>query len=304
MRKFLLEYLSFTRTETRIILIISVLLFIMLIIRICLGETDPANYSPSEYELKLIREFISSVESNDSILREKSTPVKSRYYQNLKSFDPNNVQIHEMKNMGFPERIIQNILKFRKAGGRFHKPGDIKKIYGMTDSSYLLICPFIIIKTDRDTNTVMPADSTIPKKYDEFQLVNINTADSIQLVSLNGIGPVSAVRILKYREKLGGFAEPDQLLEVYGMDAENYNIFKDRIYINSEDIRKMDINEVSFSELIRHPYMDKRTAESIMEFRNFRGRISDIHELYIYNVINEVKLNKIRPYFLVDKRMN
>ena len=72
--------------------------------------------------------------------------------------------------------------------------------------------------------------------------ININTADSAQLLPLPGIGPVFAGRIIKYRELLGGFVRSDQLYEVYGLKDETIEMIMDQIYIDTLGIKKMDIN--------------------------------------------------------------
>ena len=48
-------------------------------------------------------------------------------------------------------------------------------------------------------------------------LVNLNTADGIQLDTLPGVGPVTAQKILDWRAAHGAFSSVDELLEVDGI---------------------------------------------------------------------------------------
>ena len=48
-------------------------------------------------------------------------------------------------------------------------------------------------------------------------LIDLNTADKAQLMTLDGVGEVIAQRILDYRESHGGFASVEELLEVDGI---------------------------------------------------------------------------------------
>jgi competence protein ComEA len=48
-------------------------------------------------------------------------------------------------------------------------------------------------------------------------LVNINTAAQPELESLPGVGPVTAQKILAYRQDNGAFSSVDQLLDVSGI---------------------------------------------------------------------------------------
>jgi competence protein ComEA len=47
--------------------------------------------------------------------------------------------------------------------------------------------------------------------------VNINSADQLTLETIPGIGPVTAMAILEYRERAGPFGSIDQLIEVSGI---------------------------------------------------------------------------------------
>ena len=105
-------------------------------------------------------------------------------------------------------------------------------------------------------------------------MIEINTADSAQLVTLRGIGPVFAGRILRYRGMLGGFFSKEQLLEVYGMDSARYEGIADNIIADTTVITKMNVNDSEFRELLRHPYLDYETVRSIVNYREHRGPIT------------------------------
>ena len=54
----------------------------------------------------------------------------------------------------------------------------------------------------------------VPSGSDRRELVNLNAATARQLMSLPGIGPVTADRILEYREAHGPFRTVDELIKV------------------------------------------------------------------------------------------
>ena len=105
-------------------------------------------------------------------------------------------------------------------------------------------------------------------------MIEINTADSAQLVGLYGIGAVFADRILKYRGLLGGFFTPGQLLEVYGMDSIRYEQFIDHVTIDTSFIERIMVNEAEFKTLLRHPYLDYETVKSIVNYIRDSGPIT------------------------------
>lgn len=111
--------------------------------------------------------------------------------------------------------------------------------------------------------------------------IELNTADSIQLQELKGIGPGFARRIIIYREKLGGYYAKEQLMEVYGFTDKLYNLIKNDVTVDASKIRKMNVNRMDISHLKRHPYISYYEAKAIYDYRTQQpgGRIKSIEEL-------------------------
>jgi len=61
--------------------------------------------------------------------------------------------------------------------------------------------------------------------------VNINTADKEVLSSLTGIGPVTAERIIEYRDKNGPFKSKEEITKVKGIGEKTFEKIKDLIEI-------------------------------------------------------------------------
>lgn len=97
--------------------------------------------------------------------------------------------------------------------------------------------------------------------------IELNTADSLQLQELKGIGPGFARRIVIYREKLGGYYAKEQLMEVYGFTDKLYNLIKNDITVDASKIRKININKMNISQLKRHPYISYYEAKAIYDYR-------------------------------------
>jgi competence ComEA-like helix-hairpin-helix protein len=131
--------------------------------------------------------------------------------------------------------------------------------------------------------------------------ININTCDSSTLVRLPGIGPVLSVRIIKYRHLLGGFASVDQLKEVYGLPVETYEKIKGRVFTDSTSITRININSVTYKEIIGIPYFEKYEAAAILKYRELKGRISGIQDLTENKLITPEKARKVGPYLKYDE---
>jgi len=128
----------------------------------------------------------------------------------------------------------------------------------------------------------------------KWQMMEINTADSAQLESLPGIGPVLASRIVKYRRLLGGFYKVDQLKEIYGMSEELFGKSATRLNVDSQQIKKLDINFLSVSELGRHPYVGFKQARKLVNFRDKTGKFSASEE--IVPLFTPDSLRRLIPY--------
>lgn len=60
-------------------------------------------------------------------------------------FDPNTADAETLRRLGLTEWQIKNIQKYRARGGRYHRPEDFKRLYGMTPEVYERLAPVIRI---------------------------------------------------------------------------------------------------------------------------------------------------------------
>lgn len=135
------------------------------------------------------------------------------------------------------------------------------------------------------SNTANAQNSSIGyyRKYvkKEIGVLELNTADTLQLQELRGIGPAFARRIVAYRDKLGGYYAKEQLMEVYGFTPELYEKVKNQVKVNKSLIKKIDVNAYDIGYLKRHPYISYYEAKAIVDYRNSKKNhhIDSIEEL-------------------------
>ena len=123
--------------------------------------------------------------------------------------------------------------------------------------------------------------------------LDLNAADSSQLVTLPGIGPAYATKILRYREQLGGFHDISQLAEIDGLPD---SLMKWFILTDSVPIRKLMVNNLSLAQLRRHPYLDFYQARAIVEYRRERGIIKGPDQLSFMEEFTDRDLERLEPY--------
>ena len=133
----------------------------------------------------------------------------------------------------------------------------------------------------RTTKPVIQQDTIVKKSYHNAPtIINLNTADTTQFKQLPGIGSSFAKWIVSYRERLGGYCETEQLLEVYHMDSARYNEFKNFVKIDSLFIpEKLKINYETFKSLLRHPYLEYDDVKKIVNHREHKGLITSWQQL-------------------------
>lgn len=219
----------------------------------------------------------------------------------MQVFDPNTVDSMTLLHLGFKPWQAKNMLKYRAKGGKYRKKEDLKKLYGMTDSMYLALTPYIYIK---DSIVVDSAriDSvhmdTLPKwkSTKKDTILNLRTADTTELKLIRGIGSYRAKMIVRYREQLGGYAQVEQIMEARGMDKVIADSILPHFYIDSVVVNKIPINHIRPEVLQRHPYLNFEQAKAIYEYRRKHIRIKSAEELKKIKGLSPTDIEKILIY--------
>jgi DNA uptake protein ComE-like DNA-binding protein len=145
-------------------------------------------------------------------------------------------------------------------------------------------------------NQVNNKQEQVKTFYSKRKLLNLNSCDSASLEALPGIGPVLSVRILKYRNLLGGYVRAEQLKEVYGLTEETFGMISQRVFSDSLAVRKIRINEADFKVLIRHPYLKRNEVSAILKYRELKGKINGMGDMTENNLISPETAKKIGAY--------
>ena len=219
----------------------------------------------------------------------------------MQVFDPNTVDSMTLLHLGFKPWQAKNMLKYRAKGGKYRKKEDLKKLYGMTDSMYLALTPYIYIKdsivVDSARIDSVHMDS-LPKwkSTKKDTILNLRTADTTELKLIRGIGSYRAKMIVRYREQLGGYAQVEQIMEARGMDKVIADSILPHFYIDSVVVNKIPINHIRPEVLQRHPYLNFEQAKAIYEYRRKHIRIKSAEELKKIKGLSPTDIEKILIY--------
>ena len=159
-------------------------------------------------------------------------------------FNPNTISVEDLVRLGFSEKQAQSIDNYRQKGGRFRRKSDFAKSFVVADSVYRRLEPYI----------------DIPR-------LDINQADSSAFEALPGIGPYFAAKMVSYRDELGGYSYPEQLMDIYHFDREKYDGLSDLIRCSPPE--PYPLWSLPEAELRKHPYIRSRqAARAIVLFRD------------------------------------
>ena len=212
-------------------------------------------------------------------------------------FNPNLLPSEQWSKLGLKDWQIKIIKNYESKGGKFYKKEDFKRMFCISPSEYEILEPYISIPEQKNEYAERkPETKEIKKKI----FVDLNTADSVTLLTLYGIGPSFAKRIIKYRNLLGGFYNKSQLLEVYGFDQERLDKINDNIEVGTVGLTKININKVRTDELKKHPYLDYYTAKAIVDQRIILGKFTSMQQIKEISLIHEDLFSKIKNYLVIE----
>jgi competence ComEA-like helix-hairpin-helix protein len=211
----------------------------------------------------------------------------------LFQFDPNLLPAEGWKKLGLNERSIRTINNYRNKGGKFYKPQDLEKIWGLPQGFYQRVKEYISIAKEYNHHEEKFVQAAKPEK--KSLNVNVNSADTMALIALPGIGSKLALRILNFRDKLGGFYSVDQIKETYGLADSTFQKIKIYLIVDGQ-VEKINLNTVTKDQLKIHPYIKWNLANAIVEYRNQHGNYKSIEDLKNISMLDENTFNKIAHY--------
>lgn len=221
-------------------------------------------------------------ESNQQVMTAKASE--------LFSFDPNTTSDSEFLRLGFSNKQITTIRKYLDKGGIFRNKADFFKIRVISENQKRILSDLVVIESGQNVSQGEKSAVNAP-------VIELNSADSVQLKQLPGIGSVLSKRIVKYRDLLGGFYSINQVKEVYGLSEQTIRQIEEKVTLDKSRIRKLDLNFADVNELSRHPYLKKNLAAQIVKFRTKNGSFRDFSILRDSMILNIDEYNRIKPYF-------
>lgn len=300
------DWFTFYRQDRRAILFLSCLILLVLVL-LWFSPSDDAHTGQTVASDSLATSFA-------SMYKEQPIVKFDRH-----RFDPNVADSLELLSQGFPNRVVRNILAYRRAGGVFRKVDDLARIYGLHDTLFMAVRPYIVLQSENRTMPAPKQETDVEASvrhnegsegdeeehpYAEYMrakhkpgvFVDLNAADTTELMKIPGIGPVYANMIVNYRNQLGGFHHIVQLRELKGL-PENLG---DWVYVDTPPSRPLRVNSLSVTALRSHPYLSFYQARAIVELRKREGDIQSVRQLLFLDEFSESDIKRLTPYLSFD----
>ena len=227
-------------------------------------------------------------------------------------FNPNFITDYKGYTLGMTAIEIDRLHAFRKLDKFANSPEEFQKVTRISDSLLAVISPYFkfpewtkkrrqssVSSTQYNTGRSSSPFSNGPG---EKTVKDLNKATAEDLKSVNGIGEVLSARIIKFRNRLGGFLVDEQLRDVYGLEPEvvekTLRLYK---VLSVPSIEKINVNSASAEELQKLIYLQRKVAQDIVNYRNDNGTIDSFDELLNIEDFPSDKIERIALYLSLKK---
>jgi len=314
------DYLSFTRKDRVGILTVLILMIIVLFLPKFLGQTSQPGSATTDTAWIAAMKRLEQKEpgsnnrdyNDDGNYAYQYDRSKTHSYGQPKGelfyFDPNTLSTAGWEKLGVRDKTINTIQNYLSKGGRFKKPEDLQRIYGLHANEYERLAPFVKIEPGGETNNYKefnddktPGENQPARTYtSRYLVIDINSADTTAFIALPGIGSKLAARIVNFRDKLGGFYSIAQVGETFGLPDSTFQKIKQYLKLENLSIKKININTATVDELKAHPYIKWSLANPIVAYRNEHGPFSKVEDIKKVMVVTESVFTKILPYLTTE----
>jgi len=219
----------------------------------------------------------------------------------LEPFDPNTADSTQLLRLGLRPWQVANIYKYRANGGIYRKPSDFARLYGLTAKQYRELLPYIRISDDYRPASELYADDrpaierdtvAYPRKLQPGERIPLNASDTSAFKRVPGIGSYYAREIVRYRERLGGYADVSQLREIEGFPVSSLPYFD----VGEAIVVRLNLNNLTLNQMKRHPYINFFQARAITDYRRLKGPLRSLDDLRLLKDFTPADLQRLAPY--------
>ena len=293
-KQFVNQFHKYSRSDRNAILILSAFILAVVIANVIFKNIKQGpNFDSSEYE-KIVNEWEEVISKDNN----------SKQY--LFNFNPNIISESQLDSLDIPSLIKRNLLGYRNAGGKFNTASDLQKIYGMNDSIFILIEPYIEFEKEILRKSISKIEIK-KKNYSGYFDPNKAGFDELKNFGFNNF---QAKNLLNYRSKGGVFKNASDLLKIYGLDSLFFANIEKHIQIEKQvdlpiieqkpEVYNVELNGADSVGLVKLKGIGPVYAARIIKYRELLGGYYSKNQLLeVYNFPEETFLN-IEKYISAD----
>jgi competence protein ComEA len=325
------RYFGFSRAETRGFVLLLPVALAAALVPILLRPTDPV-YLPAadQHQLDAWGQDLTARLDSSRVAHDRAFAARfparrpaggaSRYAAvpqvRLAPFDPNTLTAEGWEARGVPHFVAGRLVNYGHKAGGFRAKSQVQRIYGLPDSVYQRLAPFMQLPEVLPARGAGYASSrpafgeagaSVPSRFARkpahLQPFDLNLADTTQLMQIKGIGRGRAKGLVKYRTELGGYVNESQLPDFFMLrDAPDLvdSLRKYTFVATGFAPRPVHVNSASFDELWPHPYVGKPLARLIVAYRKQHGPFATPDDLRQLKLLKDENFVKLRPYVRCD----
>lgn len=240
-------------------------------------------------------------------MRKEIKPTSNSSTATLHPFNPNEATREELISTGLSKFLAARIVNYRSKGGKFKTKNDFSKIYGLKPEQFAALKPYIrlpdsLANASKYVKVKTPPPAISYKKNSlPLPRFDINTCDTAALQKVYGIGSKFSIRIINFRNKLGGFVSINQLSEVYGLDSSVVNKVRKTFFVGEQfSPALLKINSLTEKELAQHPYIGYKKAQQICAWRRQHGNYTSLEDIKKNPLITDEVFEKMKPYLSLE----
>ena len=227
--------------------------------------------------------------------------AKLDYVPKIYPFNPNFITDYKGYRLGMSVPEIDRLLAFRKQNKYVNSPQEFQVVTKVSDSLLNAISPYFKfpdwVNNKKEFKNFNKYPNAAFAKKDKVVIVDINKATQEDLIKIYGIGEAISLRILKYKESLGGFVSMEQMKDVWGLSPEVIDNLNSHFKVLvTPNVKKIDINNASIKELSQFPYFNYQLAKQIVTFRSMNGDFKNSDDLTKIKGLSIDKANIIALY--------
>ena len=216
-------------------------------------------------------------------------------------FNPNYISDFKGYQLGMSVDEIDRLLSYRSKGAFINSKEEFQNITKVSDSLLNVISPNFKFPEWVTSKNLQLKINTIHKKKIPTEIKDLNVITAKDLTVIKGIGEKTANRILNYRDKIQGFSTDSQLYEVYYLDKEIADeILQHFKVITLPVIKKININEATFKEVLTIVYLDYELTKKIFNYRDEVAEIQSLEELKKIDGFPIEKFERITLYLVAE----